>query len=72
MNATEAMDHRRARQYARGTDHRLCQCGGDGCRMPDSYRCGSCLRLIPFCMGADDDLPDSCDECWAKAQGGGR
>lgn len=31
------------------------------------YRCRTCLRFRPACEGAADDLPDDCDECWAKA-----
>lgn len=31
------------------------------------FECDLCGRLMPWCMGAADDMVDSCDDCWAKA-----
>ena len=31
------------------------------------YRCRTCLRFVPWCIGAADDRPDDCDDCWARA-----
>lgn len=32
------------------------------------YLCPSCLRHVPGWFGADDDMPDLCDDCWYEAQ----
>lgn len=79
MNATA--DHRDARRFRRGVDHRLCICGEcqvgaivDFDRALDKfvenggdrvYRCECCLRLVPWCLGAADEFPDVCDDCYA-------
>ncbi len=44
----------------------LCRCG---CPV---FVCGRCRRLTPFCLGAADDMPDACDECWSKAHSAAR
>jgi hypothetical protein len=55
-----------------------CQCGlcglpeelqdlDDGDRM---YECATCKRLVPWCYGAADKMPDSCDCCWVATYGG--
>lgn len=31
------------------------------------YVCDGCGRRRPMCDGADDDMPDHCDRCWAEA-----
>jgi hypothetical protein len=38
-----------------------------GCEPGAIFECKVCGRLMPYCMGADDDLPDACDDCWSKA-----
>ena len=34
---------------------------------PLLYRCPGCRRLVPWCLGAADDKPELCDDCWAEA-----
>lgn len=34
-----------------------------------TYRCAWCRRDVPWCMGASDDMPDVCDDCWCAAHG---
>jgi hypothetical protein len=31
------------------------------------YVCAVCRRTVPWSNGADDDMPDACDDCWAAA-----
>lgn len=33
------------------------ECGG-------WYVCEGCFRVVGWCFGAYDDLPDRCDDCW--------
>lgn len=46
-----------------------CVCGGRICApSPDSpllrrYTCPCCRRFVPWCFGADDDMPELCDDC---------
>ncbi len=35
-----------------------------------TYVCVTCRREVPWCDGKDDDMPDSCDDCWARAHKG--
>lgn len=54
-----------------------CQCGL--CGLPEElqdlddgdrlYECATCKRLVPFCYGADDAMPESCDDCWVAVYG---
>jgi hypothetical protein len=37
-----------------------------GCEPGETFKCSECSRLMPWCRGASDDMPDACDECWAK------
>ena len=30
--------------------------------------CASCGREAAFCDGADDQMPEACDECWRAAE----
>jgi hypothetical protein len=42
-------------------------CGCDGEICTDDvlvYQCPCCLRFVPWCFGAGDDMPDLCDDCW--------
>lgn len=32
--------------------------------LPAIYRCPTCLRWWPWCIGAADDAPEICDDCW--------
>lgn len=41
-----------------------CFCDSEDCWV---YRCPGCWRIRPWCFGAADDMPDHCDDCWAKA-----
>lgn len=49
-----------------------CTCRGSICRntagdkVARVFRCAGCKRFVPWCFGAADDLPDHCDDCWAK------
>lgn len=56
-------EHRRARVFRRGVDHRKCSCGE--CGASSVYECGGCLKLAPWCFGAADEFEDLCDDCWA-------
>jgi hypothetical protein len=31
-----------------------------------TFVCPECKRTVGYCMGADDDYPDLCADCWAK------
>jgi hypothetical protein len=31
----------------------------------ETFYCDMCLREVPWSEGADDDMPKSCDDCWA-------
>ena len=33
------------------------------------FVCPWCERTVGYCMGAADDAPALCDDCWGKAQG---
>lgn len=39
-----------------------------GCEPGYIFECATCGYLRPWCRGADDGLPDSCDDCWVAAQ----
>lgn len=43
-----------------------CNCGGVACD-GETFDCMTCGRKTPNCRGAADNMPDSCDECWAEA-----
>ena len=49
-----------------------CMCGGTICGVRKgkpllrTYKCKGCKRQVPWCFGADDDLPHHCDDCWNK------
>ena len=30
------------------------------------FVCAGCARLMPWCWGADDNMPEHCDRCWVK------
>ena len=34
-------------------------------RPPATYRCPTCRRWWPWCVGGADEAPEICDECWA-------
>lgn len=43
-----------------------CHCGECG---PDEvYTCADCGRIVPWCVGSDDERPESCDDCWAARE----
>jgi len=52
---------------------RKCTCGARTtgrtreCVKCATYVCRGCKRRVPWCFGAADDMPDHCDDCWAKA-----
>jgi hypothetical protein len=33
-----------------------------------TYICAGCMQLTPYESGGADDMPEHCDECWAKAK----
>ncbi|MBD2386039.1 hypothetical protein [Cylindrospermum sp. FACHB-282] len=33
----------------------------------ETFKCDKCDRLVPWQKGADNDMPNACDDCWAKA-----
>ncbi|NEZ54977.1 hypothetical protein DXZ20_04575 [Leptolyngbyaceae cyanobacterium CCMR0081] len=39
-----------------------------GCQPGNIFECETCGYLRPWCRGADDGMPDSCDFCWGTAQ----
>lgn len=39
------------------------------CEPGQTLECNICRRLMPWCMGAADDMEDSCDDCWCEAHG---
>jgi hypothetical protein len=41
----------------------------DGCEMCRVFRCAGCKRWRSWGLGAADDMPGHCDDCWAKAHG---
>lgn len=44
----------------------ICQC--DGFCKGRRYTCPGCLRFVPYCFGAADDLGHLCDNCWVVAR----
>jgi 2'-5' RNA ligase len=54
------------RKAAGGAHQESCggpqDCGGE-------FECAACSRDVGWCMGADDDHPDFCDDCWVRAEG---
>ena len=40
-----------------------CFCGGR------RYTCPRCLRFVPECFGAADELGHLCDDCWNQETG---
>lgn len=55
-------------------------CGGSGMVVPSPithapdctgcrgiFKCAGCLKFFGWCVGAADDMPDHCDDCWSKA-----
>ena len=38
-----------------------CHCGE--CSEEETFECEQCKRIVPWCMGADDDYFELCDEC---------
>lgn len=56
-------------RYVEGEDTLRCQ-GVGVFRAPcfckgRRYRCPGCLRFIPWCLGAADELWEFCDDCHA-------
>jgi hypothetical protein len=54
-----------------------CQCGR--CGLPEYlqdedgdrlYECATCKRMVPFCYGEFQKMPDSCDDCFCATYGG--
>jgi hypothetical protein len=41
--------------------------GHPDCAACPRYLCPGCKMWRPWCFGAGDDMPDHCDNCWAKA-----
>lgn len=37
------------------------------CNYSDTFECVECKREVCWCMGAWDDMPDVCDDCWCEA-----
>lgn len=35
------------------------------------FECRTCHREVPYCYGAADSMPDSCDACWSATYGQG-
>jgi hypothetical protein len=33
------------------------------------FSCPGCLRFVPECFGAADDIPEVCDDCWRVLHG---
>ena len=38
-----------------------------GCTEDEYFICEGCQRKMPYCLGAADDMPDHCDDCWGLA-----
>jgi hypothetical protein len=38
-----------------------------GCSKHHLYKCVGCKLVYSWAFGASDDMPDHCDDCWAKA-----
>lgn len=39
------------------------------CTRCELYLCAGCSRWVSWNFGADDDMPEHCDDCWALAHG---
>lgn len=52
----------RMRCHADGTRDKECSQSGE------HYRCKGCRRTCCWCFGADDEMPEYCDDCWAGRQ----
>lgn len=35
-----------------------------------TFECAGCHRLVGWCRGCFDDMPDHCDDCWVLAHAG--
>ena len=42
----------------------LCQGFCSGCLPGQIFECYRCRRLMPWCMGGNDDYLDWCDDCY--------
>lgn len=47
--------------------NRPIKCHCKQCEPGQTFECNLCGRLTPWCMGASDDMEESCDDCWCKA-----
>lgn len=36
-------------------------------KQESAFRCRGCNRYLPSSFGCGDDMPDHCDDCWAKS-----
>lgn len=44
-------------------------CGGcesDDCEVCQTFECDVCHERVSWAYGCGDDMPDTCDGCWAK------
>lgn len=37
------------------------------CKRGETFVCNVCKRRVGWCLGASDDMPDACDDCWYEA-----
>lgn len=42
---------------------------GGECTRCELYLCAGCSRWVSWDLGAADDMPQHCDDCWALAHG---
>ena len=47
-------------------DHKHRVHGLEGCTSRKRFYCRSGKHWVCWCRGAADDMPDTCDWCWAK------
>ena len=41
-------------------------CWDRQCDAGQTFECDICKRLMPYCRGAEDTMPESCDYCWSE------
>lgn len=72
LSVRGAIHRQRRRERAEDLPRGVVSCGNVGC-YPDPcfcegkrYTCPRCLRFVPLCFGAGDELEAVCDDCYAQ------
>lgn len=66
MSSTISFNILQINRKVQGQPPLKCHC--KQCEPGMVFTCDLCERLMPWCMGAADDRPDVCDECYASIE----